>query len=174
MTRLYVTRMIVPVLMLGLGPAAAWAEPGREAPATLAVAGIVYQQAVFGDDSPKTNHAIGPTLGVLFRGPRSGRTALTFEAMLQPRPAENPHYPESFAPFHLMAGAQIGRRTYTRLSGGITSVGGVAPIVGLAIGAERPFGATWLAGAEFVVRAGGVVGAAGAFAGAQFFLGSRH
>lgn len=171
MTRLCLTGVIVSALILG--PTAAWAETRREGPALFGVAGIVYQQAVFGDDNPKGSHAIGPTFGGLVRGPRSGRAALTFEAMLQPRPTTNPHYAESFAPFHAMAGAQIGRRTYARLSGGITSVGGAAPIVGVAVGRERPFGATRLAGAEFVVRAGGVIGAAGVFAGAQVFLGSR-
>lgn len=163
--RLLVTVAFAGVLS-GSIPAMAGAQTIQEAPTAFVVAGTVYQRAVFGDDSPKSSAAVGPVVGLLFRSGRSGRTALTLELIAQPNPPDNPHYPESFAPVVAMAGVQIGRRTYVRLSGGVTTVSNIAPMLGLAVGIERQI-RTRRIGLEVVTRAGGSPGVFGGGIGVQ-------
>jgi hypothetical protein len=165
-----IRRMLVTVAMAGVvtgaAPVMAGAQTLREDPATFVVVGAVYQRAVFGDDNPKASAEVGPTIGLLFRSGRSGRSALTLEIVAQPNPPHNPHYQESFAPIVVMAGAQMGRRTYVRLSGGVTTVTNIAPMLGIAVGIERPIRSRRI-GLEVVTRAGGSPGVFGGAMGVQ-------
>jgi hypothetical protein len=159
---IFVVAGVTPALL----PTTAAAQSTREPGAAMLVAGVIYQKAIFGDDSPKTAAAVGPAVGLLLRSGRSGRTAFTLEIIAQPNPPINPHYTESFAPFVVMGGAQIGRRTYVRLSGGVMTVTNIAPMIGLAAGIERPVGTRSVA-VEGVARAGGSPGAFGGATGLQ-------
>ena len=161
-------------LLAGIHPNAAWAQQAKENTASLVVPGLVYQQAVFGDDNPKWNAGIGMSIGVQIRGPRSGSTALVFEGTFHPNAVENPHYPEQCLPLCAQIGAQFGRGVFVRPSGGFAvQSGSFVPVLGVAIGLDHDFGGKYLAGAEFLIRASGSHGLFGWIAGLQVPIGVR-
>jgi hypothetical protein len=170
-----IQRFVVLAAALAIaGPRALHAQDGKEDAAFFFVPGVVYQQAVFGDDDPLTDSGAGITVGMQFRAARSGSTAFAFEATFQPMAVHNPHYPEQFLPLYLQAGAQMGRGLYVRPSGGVAfQSGGFAPVIGVAVGRDLAFRDTFLAGAEFVLRASVSHGMAGWIGGMQIPLGAR-
>lgn len=162
------------LLFTGIHPNAARAQDDREGTASLVVPGFVHQQAVFGDDDPKSNSGSGIAIGVQIRGARSGSTAVVFEGTFHPNAVENPHYPEQFLPLSAQIGAQIGRGVFVRPSGGVAfQSGSLAPVFGVAIGREHAFGGKFLAGTEFVIRVSGSHGLVGWIAGVQVPIGVR-
>jgi hypothetical protein len=163
------------LLLTGIHPNAASAQQAKEGTATLFVPGFVHQQAIFGDDEPRSNAGFGLSIGVQIRGPRSGRAAVVFEGTFHPNAVDNPHYPEQFLPLCAQIGAQIGRGLYLRPSGGIAfQSGSFVPVLGVAIGREQDVGSKYLGGAEFVIRASGSHGLAGWIVGLQVPIGARR
>lgn len=163
------------VIVAGVGPKAVYAQQPSDGAAYFLVPGLVYQQATFGDDDPRSAARFGPTIGVQFRGPRPRSMAFVFEATGQLHAVQNPHYPERFVPFYVQLGAQIGRRLYLRPSGGVAlQSGSVAPVFGAAIGRDQRVGNKYLAGAEFIVRVSGSHGLFGWIAGLQVPIGVRR
>jgi hypothetical protein len=160
------------MLMLLFAAAATDAAAQSQPPAVFGLAGALVQKADY--DNARSGTTIGPTIGFQVRTGRLRATAFSFELMGQPNPARQKRleYEDSFAPFYAMGGAEIGRRTYVRLSAGVTTVTSAGPMAGLAIGFERPTGASLLSGAEFVIRVGGAAGEIGAMAGVQLRLGA--
>jgi hypothetical protein len=113
----------VAVLISLAGPTAANAQD--PAPGTVDVRfvpGIVRQGGIFGDDSPETAAATtGFTLGLQVRTANTRRTGFSLELTFQPIGVRNPHFDESLRSLYVLAGAEIGRRTYVRPAAGVPS-----------------------------------------------------
>lgn len=169
----WIAFLLLIVTALDVGPVYAQTYQ-KEEPAVLGAPGFVHTSALFGDDDPQRARGNGLTLGLLVRGPRSGRSAWVFEATLQPDPVQNPHFAEGFAPLYFQAGRQIGRRVYVRPSAGVVlQSGALAAVVGVAVGWEHQFRNGLIGAPEFIIRGAGAIGIAGWMAGVQVPIG-RH
>lgn len=171
MTRL---RVLLAATLCCVGFASTTSAQTPQPVAVFGVGGVVYQAIAHSEADPGAFNTLGPTIGFQFRTARSGSIGYVFELMADPVPARDRHklFDDSFAPFYGMAGIEIGRRRYIRLSAGATTMDEIAPIAGIAIGFESGGSQTGLlTGAEFIVRAGGRKDAVGVFAGIQLRVG---
>jgi hypothetical protein len=83
--------------------------------------GVVRQDGVFGDDSPRSSDAkIGITAGLQLRGQTHRRTGAALDVVVQPVAIGNPHFDEALRTVSVLAGAEIGRSLYVRPMGGIS------------------------------------------------------
>lgn len=127
--------------------------------------GVVSQGGIFGDDNPREQSAIAPTIGGQVWKRFSASKALVFEGTLQPKGLQNPHFDEQVNVLSLQLGPELGRRLYVRPSGGFAmrlwsgsrSNGGIdfAPALGVAIGRRQAVGARYEASPEFFMRTTG-------------------
>jgi hypothetical protein len=149
------------------------AQEANDHTTVLLVPGIVYQYAIFGDDSPRSDAGPGLTIGAQVRAPRSGPLIAVAEVMLQPNAVKNPHYPERFLPLYIQGGAQFGGRFYVRPSGGVgIQSGQLTPVLGVAIGRQQVLATRFRADVEFVIRVSASHGLAGVVAGLHIPIGS--
>lgn len=164
-------RLVVALVLSAIACRGAASAQTSEPPVVLVVPGFAHERAIFGDDDPKITARVGPTIGVQARSGRTGLTALVFEGTFHMRPAENPHYPELFAPLTFQLGGQVGRTFHVRPSGGgAWQSGSVMPVAGVAVGFERRVG-NYRVAPELAVRVSGSHGIAGWMAGVQVPIG---
>ena len=151
---------VVAVLISLAGPTAVHAQDS--APRTVdlrLVPGIVGQGGIFGDDSPEgAGVTTGLTLGFQARTANTRRTGFSLELTFQPVGVRNPHFDESLHSLYVLAGAEIGRRTYVRPAAGValqmfSGTFAAGPSVGLAfgvgVGHRRPVADRMDIGVEF-------------------------
>lgn len=166
------------------GPIAAHAQDS--APGTVDirfVPGIVGQGGIFGDDSPEeASTTAGLTLGLQIRTGNTRRTGLSLELTFQPVALQNPHFDESLRSLYVLAGAEIGRRTYVRPAAGValqmfSGAFAEGPSLGLALGVgvghRRPVGDRMDVGVEFSAAASGSPGVGHWMMGVQVPIGWR-
>ena len=132
-------------------------------------AGLVSQGGVFGDDDPESDRGLGLTLGLQVRGQMHRRTGGSLDVVFQPVGIRNPHFDETLRTLFILAGAEIGRRTYVRPAFGVAlqtwsgtsaeSGGDLALAAGIAIG-RRGVGSPRV-GIEAIARCAASPGALG-------------
>ncbi len=124
--------------------------------------GVALTTASFGDDDPRSEGALGLTLGGQLLIPISSGAALHFEGVWQPYKIQNPHFDEAFRTTYLMGGIEISTKgAYLRPSVGVamrTWSGQFAPetgtplAFGLAFGFERPISNSFHVSPELNLR----------------------
>ena len=173
------------VVLISLALATA-AQAQDRAPGTVDVRfvpGIVGQGGIFGDDSPQTAATTaGLTLGLQVRTANTKRTGFSLDLTFQPVAVQNPHFDESLRSLYVLAGAEIGRRTYVRPAAGValqmfSGAFAASPSLGLALGVgvghRRPVGDRMDVGVEFSAASSGSPGAAHWMMGVQVPIGWR-
>jgi len=162
--------LVVAVCVLWAVPAVAQQATPEAEVAVFGVGGLLIQQVVRDGQLSTT----APTIGFQYRSAHESPAGFVVEISVQPSPAKDRHpsISNSLAPFYLMAGAEIGRGRYIRLSVGFTSVATVAPIAGIAVGLESR-GRGLITGLEFVARIAGTSSAIGVLAGVQARIGGH-
>jgi hypothetical protein len=140
-------------------------------------AGIVWQHGIFGDDDPEATSNTGVVLGMQVRHRTAGRVHASLEIALQPTGLRNPHFDETLRTLYVLAGPEIGRRTYVRPTAGVAlqmwsgslaeSGANFALAIGVAVGRRANTRRMWL-NPEFIVRCSGSPGAASTMIGIQF------
>jgi hypothetical protein len=146
-------------------------------------AGVVWQHGIFGDDDPKSTAQIGAIFGMQVRHRTSGRVGASLEIAFEPLGLGNPHFDETLRTLYVLAGPEIGRRTYVRPAGGVAlqmwsgsmaeSSANFALALGVAIGRRAGTDRMWL-NPEFVIRCSGSPGAASVMFGMQMAIGTRR
>ena len=147
------------------------------------VPGIVGQGGIFGDDSPEAAATTaGLTLGFQVRTANTRRTGFSLELTFQPVAVHNPHFDESLRSLYVLAGAEIGRRTYVRPAAGValqmfSGAFAASPSLGLALGVgvghRRPVGDRMDVGVEFSAASSGGPGVGHWMMGVQVPIGWR-
>ena len=172
-------------LALALGSPAIAQDQGQErvgGAETRFAAGVVWQQGIFGDDDPEARSRLGAIVGLQVRHRTAGRVGASLELALQPIGLSNPHLDESLHTFYVLAGPEIGRRTYVRPVGGVALQAwsgsqaetglNFALAFGVAVGRRIDMGRRWW-NPEFVFRCSASPGAASAMIGFQMAMSAK-
>ncbi|HYN09576.1 MAG TPA: hypothetical protein VES67_19495 [Vicinamibacterales bacterium] len=164
-------------------PALAQEQQAAGGAETRYAAGVVWQGGVFGDDDPESLSRSGVILGLQVRHRTQGRVGASFEIAFQPVGLPNPHFDETLHTFYVLAGPEIGRRTYVRPVGGValqawsgsmTESGlNFALAAGIAVGRRMGTSRMWL-NPEFVIRCSASPGAGSTMIGLQIAMGPRR
>jgi hypothetical protein len=174
---------IVTLVTLAWPVAASAQEPPAGTTDVRFAPGIVRHGGVFGDDSPEwASPTLALTVGIQVRTRAARRTGFSFEATLDPVGVRNPHFDETLHSLYLLAGAEIGRRTYVRPGAGIAfqmfsgafAAGPSAGLAfGVAVGRKQAIGERMHVSPEFVARASASPGAGHWMIGVQVPIGWR-
>lgn len=178
-------RIVAVAVLVSLAAASsAYAQdPGPRTVDVRFVPGLVGQGGVFGDDSPEAAETTTAfTLGFQVRTANTRRTGFSLELTLQPIGVRNPHFDESLHSLYVLAGAEIGRRTYVRPAAGValqmfSGTFAAGPSVGLAfgvgVGHRRPVADRMDVGVEFTAATSASPGVGHWMMGVQVPIGWR-